>query len=571
MAEALPLLGGIIPAAETYIENKFSVSHEETASTEQDDDISDFHRQVLSFIHPAGDTIAPKTEEVGEQPVQHNDEVAEYMPEVAHGKISSFNDPAEATVEHTAEAEHDEHSSYIHPAEETAEHTHEGISSFIQKAKENLEHKFDEVSPHAESHIHHLDQPSTHHLDQPHESAVYNHPEDNTAEPAAETPDVAENANHPEAVEHLAETNHGVVETIEDKVNEAKLSAAAYISSLLHHAPMAETHEQQAEPSFAESHDEKPVETAQQFHTPEPEHKQSDKPIEDEIFDEITGIEQIQTSQPAVEESEPIAYHQDTPEIPAPPAEPADSATAAVKAAEDKLIKGGMAVSDFFMFNRVKPVNNPAVPAETAPLVIPVAEPAKLPETPAVVPNDADNQDVSKYHDDKLPYSFLWWLDKTRKEHVGIFQPYIEDEKTPEITEPAGKTKSAEEALQQQYYENIFHITSVEELDKSTAISAPYNMPPTQLKKKEQVIMERFIKEEPQIRPQASDKLDNENKAKKSSEDRDELVTETLAAIYSDQMLYHKAIASYKKLILKFPEKSRYFADKIEALEKKTN
>ncbi len=45
-------------------------------------------------------------------------------------------------------------------------------------------------------------------------------------------------------------------------------------------------------------------------------------------------------------------------------------------------------------------------------------------------------------------------------------------------------------------------------------------------------------------------------KQRKSSEDRDELVTETLAAIYSDQMLYHKAIASYKKLILKFPEKA---------------
>jgi hypothetical protein len=36
-------------------------------------------------------------------------------------------------------------------------------------------------------------------------------------------------------------------------------------------------------------------------------------------------------------------------------------------------------------------------------------------------------------------------------------------------------------------------------------------------------------------------------------------------------MLYHKAIAAYKKLMLKFPEKSRYFADKIEQLEKKTN
>jgi len=181
----------------------------------------------------------------------------------------------------------------------------------------------------------------------------------------------------------------------------------------------------------------------------------------------------------------------------------------------------------------------------------------------SAAPGEADHQDVSKYHDEKMPYSFMWWLDKTRKEHSQLYQPYVKAAAAP----PVKKTKKLTDELQQQYFENIFHITSVEELDKTAApTQAPYNV-----RRKEHVIIERFIKEEPQIRPQSSDKLDNENKAKKSSEDRDELVTETLAAIYSDQMLYHKAIASYKKLMLKFPEKSRYFADKIEQLEKKTN
>ncbi len=175
---------------------------------------------------------------------------------------------------------------------------------------------------------------------------------------------------------------------------------------------------------------------------------------------------------------------------------------------------------------------------------------------------EADQQDVSKYHDEKMPYTFMWWLDKTRKEHTKTYQPYVKPAVTTEK-----KPKKLTDELQQQYFENIFHITSVEELDKSTPTPAAA----PDFKRKEHQIIERFIKEEPQIKPQSSDKLDNENKAKKSSEDRDELVSETLASIYSDQMLYHKAIASYKKLMLKFPEKSRYFAEKIEQLEKKTN
>ncbi|MDB4922364.1 hypothetical protein [Mucilaginibacter sp.] len=244
--------------------------------------------------------------------------------------------------------------------------------------------------------------------------------------------------------------------------------------------------------------------------------------IDDETFEEITGIENIDVE----------------PDVP-----------------------GNIAATDFFTFDRAfgehkesEAVNEPST---STPTLEPVNEQA----------DDTEQQDVSKYHDEKMPYSFLWWLDKTRKEHSGVYQPYIVPDKE---EMPVNRSRPGTDELQQQYYENIFHITSVEELDKSVPVPphAPSGFDP---KSKEHVIIERFIQEEPQIKPQSSDKLDNENKAKKSSEDRDELVSETLAAIYSDQMLYHKAIASYKKLMLKFPEKSRYFAAKIEQLEKKTN
>ena len=47
-----------------------------------------------------------------------------------------------------------------------------------------------------------------------------------------------------------------------------------------------------------------------------------------------------------------------------------------------------------------------------------------------------------------------------------------------------------------------------------------------------------------------------------------ELVTETLANIYIMQKLYDKAISVFEKLILKYPEKSTYFASRIEETQK---
>ncbi|GAC1304491.1 MAG: hypothetical protein NVSMB24_11980 [Mucilaginibacter sp.] len=262
------------------------------------------------------------------------------------------------------------------------------------------------------------------------------------------------------------------------------------------------------------THEEEPAAT--ELHH---EHHPHEEDIEDETFEEIVGIEDINT-QPASN----------------PPVE------------EEKLIAENIASTDFFTFDKAFGEREPAVEEE-------------------VSQDDASSSasgqhDLSKYNDDKMPYTFMWWLDKTRREHAATLQPYTK----PPAANP-NPVKSPVNELQQQYYENIFHLTSLEELgkDSSEATAA------LQTKHKGQEIIERFIQEEPQIKPQSSDKLDNENKAKKSAEDQDELVSETLAAIYTDQMLYHKAIASYKKLMLKFPEKSRYFAAKIEQLEKRTN
>lgn len=176
--------------------------------------------------------------------------------------------------------------------------------------------------------------------------------------------------------------------------------------------------------------------------------------------------------------------------------------------------------------------------------------------------HEPGTNEVSKYNDKKMPYSFMWWLDKTRKEHAAVYQPYI---KNPKAAAKPKQNQVADE-LQQQYYENIVSISSIDEIDQ-----APPKAEGKHPGRKEDKIIERFIQHEPQIKHPGDIKLDNENKAKKSSEDSDELVTETLARVYTDQMLYNKAILTYKKLMLKFPEKSPYFAGQIEQLENKIN
>nr|WP_294791552.1 hypothetical protein [uncultured Mucilaginibacter sp.] len=185
-----------------------------------------------------------------------------------------------------------------------------------------------------------------------------------------------------------------------------------------------------------------------------------------------------------------------------------------------------------------------------------------------VTPANKGGRHVSRYNDEKMPYSFMWWLDKTRKEHAATYQPFADEGKFHSATvAPAEKQQPVADNLQQQYVENIFAVSSV--VNDLNVIPPKTDAQPAETKADK--IIEKFIYEEPQIKHPSSVKLNSENKAKKSSEDRNELVTETLAKIYTEQMLYHKAISTYKKLMLKFPEKSLYFAGQIEQLENKIN
>ena len=220
---------------------------------------------------------------------------------------------------------------------------------------------------------------------------------------------------------------------------------------------------------------------------------------------------------------------------------------------EDAFVLESISSTDFFAFEENFDLEERTDGSETLKVENQEQPKVEAPEKIMMETHAEDPVSVSNYNDDSLPYTFLWWLAKTRKEHQSIFQPYA----------TVKKNKAGE--LQQQYVEHIFHIQSpfnAEEVINNTPQSK-------HIDPKETEIIDSFLKRDPQISPPKPEQIDNENKAKKSAEDHNDLVSETLAKIYIEQMLYHKAIETYQKLSLKFPEKSRYFADLIQSLEKK--
>jgi tetratricopeptide (TPR) repeat protein len=85
-------------------------------------------------------------------------------------------------------------------------------------------------------------------------------------------------------------------------------------------------------------------------------------------------------------------------------------------------------------------------------------------------------------------------------------------------------------------------------------------------KRKKAEIIDKFIEASPKISP-IKQSTESTTYFESNKTDNSYLMTETLARVYLEQKKYQKAIQAYEILILKYPEKSSFFADRISDIK----
>jgi len=153
-----------------------------------------------------------------------------------------------------------------------------------------------------------------------------------------------------------------------------------------------------------------------------------------------------------------------------------------------------------------------------------------------------------------------------------IVLPEIESTVTPEETEIIEPT--SEEKLEigkplpftpseRHSFQEWLQLTKFSPIEREIEEKNTSNNPE---KQKKIDIIDKFIEANPKIAPVKETTKAPAN-ISKSVEEPTHLMTETLAKVYLEQKKYTKAIQAYEILILKYPEKSSFFADRINEIK----
>ncbi|PBJ11882.1 tetratricopeptide repeat protein [Flavobacterium sp. ACN6] len=128
-------------------------------------------------------------------------------------------------------------------------------------------------------------------------------------------------------------------------------------------------------------------------------------------------------------------------------------------------------------------------------------------------------------------------------------------------------------------FQEWLQLSRTEPIDRSDEVSSEEEIinEAVETKKEEKVIdeerlkkaeiIDKFIETNPKISPVKPGTSVPVVQLESNSEDNSYLMTETLARVYLEQKKYTKAIQAYEILILKYPEKITFFADRISDIK----
>lgn len=190
------------------------------------------------------------------------------------------------------------------------------------------------------------------------------------------------------------------------------------------------------------------------------------------------------------------------------------------------------------------------------------------PETPVVVPSDPVQQEIIV---EAIHSTFELEVDDALPSVDELKSIRIETEEQSAVGHPdsyregSQQSDSSVEETVVTSFENMSFGEWLKEVNKKV----PAPLPKTVLS--EDKLIEKFISEEPRLNVKKTGFYNPVNMAKKSVQESDEFITETLARIYAKQGNHTKAIRAYQKLSLKFPEKTAYFAALIEEIKRTPN
>ncbi|MFH7012729.1 hypothetical protein ACHRV5_12720 [Flavobacterium sp. FlaQc-52] len=175
-----------------------------------------------------------------------------------------------------------------------------------------------------------------------------------------------------------------------------------------------------------------------------------------------------------------------------------------------------------------------------------ITEKSKETEAQETVKIAEENLEIGKPLDFSVneKHSFQEWLQLSRTEPIDRTS-----EGPQENTEPVSEVEKTPEPV----VETIVPIEETETIEDE--------------KKKKAELIDKFIETNPKIAPVKSVVATTTTQFDINKEENPYLMTETLARVYLEQKKYTKAIQAYEILILKYPEKISFFADRISDIK----